>query len=201
MAARPIVGLTGGIGAGKSTVAAILAELGARVIDADRIGHEVYRPGTEGHRRVAEAFGPGVVAADGTIDRRALGAVVFADPGARARLNAIVHPLLAAEVARRIAAARAEGFTAPIVVEAAILLEAGWQSLVDRIWVVSTAPENAIARVMASRDLTRAEVERRLGAQMPDAERRGLADVVIENDRTPAALRTEVEKAWRTLFD
>jgi dephospho-CoA kinase len=201
MAARPIVGLTGGIGAGKSTVAAILAELGARVIDADRIGHEVYRPGTEGHRRVVAAFGPGVVAADGTIDRRALGAIVFADPAARTRLNAIVHPLLAAEVGRRLAAARAEGFTAPIVVEAAILLEAGWQSLVDRIWVVSTARENAIARVMASRELTRAEVERRLDAQMPDAERRRLADVVIENDGTPAALRAEVEKAWRTLAD
>jgi dephospho-CoA kinase len=201
MAARPIVGLTGGIGAGKSTVAAILAELGARVIDADRIGHEVYRPGTEGHRRVVATFGSGVVAPDGTIDRRALGAIVFADPEVRARLNAIVHPLLAAEVGRRIAAARAEQVAAPIVIEAAILLEAGWRSLVERIWVVSTSREHAIARVMASRELTRAEVERRLDAQMPDAERRRVADVVIENDGTPAALRAEVEKAWRTLFD
>src|SRR4029077_4970919 len=95
----PIVGLTGGIGSGKSTVAAILAELGARVIDADRIGHDVYRPGTTGFARVCEAFGRGVGAADGTIDRRALGAIVFADPAARAKLNAIVHPLIAAELA------------------------------------------------------------------------------------------------------
>ena len=201
MAEPPIVGLTGGIGAGKSTVAAILSELGARVIDADRIGHEVYRPGTEGHRRVVAAFGPGVVAPDGTIDRRALGAIVFADPAALARLNAIVHPLLAAEVGRRIAAARADGGGAPIVIEAAILLEAGWQPLVDRIWVVSTAREQAIARVVASRGLTRAEVERRLDAQMPDAKRCSAADVVIRNDGPPAALRAEVEKAWRTLFD
>jgi len=201
MAEPPIVGLTGGIGAGKSTVAAILSELGARVIDADRIGHEVYRPGTDGHRRVVATFGPNVVAADGTIDRRALGAIVFADPAALARLNAIVHPLLAAEVVRRIATARADGTGAPIVVEAAILLEAGWQPLVDRIWVVSTEREHAIARVVASRGLTRAEVERRLDAQMPDAKRCSAADVVVRNDGPPAALRAEVEKAWRTLFD
>src|SRR5439155_8635090 len=116
--AAPIVGLTGGIGAGKSTVAAILAELGARVIDADRIGHEVYGPGTEGHASVVQAFGPRVVAPDGTIDRRALGAIVFHDPGALARLNAIVHPLIAAEIQRRVAAVRAEPGAPPIVIEA-----------------------------------------------------------------------------------
>src|SRR5512145_1043887 len=121
--AAPIVGLTGGIGAGKSTVAAILAELGARVIDADRIGHEVYRPGSEGFRRVVGAFGPGIVAADGTIDRRALGAIVFGDPAALARLNALVHPLIAEELSRRIAEARAGGDAGPIVIEAAVLLE------------------------------------------------------------------------------
>jgi len=106
--AAPVIGLTGGIGSGKSTVADMLAELGARVIDADRIGHEVYRPGTEGHASVVAAFGPGVVAPDGTIDRRALGSIVFRDPEALARLNALVHPLIAAEVQRRVVAARAE---------------------------------------------------------------------------------------------
>ena len=195
----PIIGLTGGIGAGKSMAAAFLTELGARVIDADRIGHEVYRPGSEGFARVVEAFGPGVVGADGAIDRRALGALVFADPAARARLNALVHPLIAAEVGRRIAAARAEGFDGPLVVEAAVLLEAGWRPLVDRLWVVSTQREHAIARVMAARGLTREEVERRLDAQTSDAERRRHADLVIENDGSPAALRAAVEAAWRTL--
>src|SRR6266852_1918680 len=195
----PVVGLTGGIGAGKSTVASHLAELGAKVIDADRIGHQAYRPGSEGFARVVEAFGPGVVGADGAIDRRALGALVFADPAARARLNALVHPLIAAEVGRRIAAARAEGFARPLVVEAAILLEAGWSPLVDRVWVVSTRRENAIARVMAARGMTRAEVERRLDAQMSDAERRRHADLVLENDGSPAALRAAVEAAWRSL--
>jgi len=195
----PIIGLTGGIGAGKSMAAAFLTELGARVIDADRIGHEAYRPGSEGFARVVETFGPGVVGADGAIDRRALGALVFADPAARARLNALVHPVIAAEVGRRIAAARAEGFDGPLVVEAAVLLEAGWRPLVDWVWVVSTRREHAVARIMAARGLTSEEVERRLDAQTSDAERRRHADLVIENDGSPAALRAAVEAAWRTL--
>jgi dephospho-CoA kinase len=195
----PVIGLTGGIGAGKTAVAQLLATLGARVIDADRIGHEVYRPGSEGFRRVVEAFGPGIVGADGAIDRPALARVVFSDSQALARLNAIVHPLIAAELARRIAATRAAGHAGPVVIEAAVLLEAGWQRIVDRVWVVSASRENAIARVMASRGLSRADVERRLDAQMPDEERRGLADLVIENDGSPDALRAKVEDAWQTL--
>lgn len=193
--AAPVIGLSGGIGSGKSTVAGILAELGAHVIDADRIGHQVYRPGTDGFRRVVEEFGPGIVGADGTIDRPALGRIVFADPAALGRLNAIVHPLIVEELARRVAAAR-EG-EKPIVVEAAILAEAGWRSLFDRLWVVSVRPETAIARVVASRGLIRADVERRIAAQMPDAERRRLADVVIENEGDVAGLRARVEDAWK----
>jgi dephospho-CoA kinase len=197
---RPLViGLTGGIGSGKSTVAAILAELGAHVVDADRVGHDVYRPGTEGFRRVVEAFGPGVVAADGSIDRRALGAIVFADEAALARLNAVVHPLIGEELRRRVAAALDDGSGRPIVIEAAILLEAGWRSMMDRLWVVSVDRETAIARVAGSRGLTRREIERRIDTQMADEERRRLADRVIENRGTPAALRAEVERAWREL--
>jgi dephospho-CoA kinase len=199
MAAPPTIGLTGGIGSGKSTVAALLAERGARVIDADRIGHEVYRPGSEAFTRVVDAFGREIVAPDGTIDRPALGAIVFRDPAALARLNAIVHPLIAAEAARRITAARADGFTGPVVIEAAVLLEAGWRPLVDRLWVVSVRPETAIERVAASRGLSRDEVARRLAAQLPDAERRRAADLVIDNDGSPAELRAKVEEAWRTL--
>ncbi len=197
MAKPVVIGLTGGIGSGKTTVAGMLGELGARVIDADKIGHEVYRPGSEGFRRVVEAFGPGVVAPDGTIDRRALGTVVFADAAARARLDALVHPLIAEEIGRRVAGAGAEGGAAPIVIEAAILIEAGWRSLVDRLWVVSVDREIATARLLASRPLTPPEVQRRIAAQMPDEERRRLADVVIENRGTPAVLRTHVERAWR----
>lgn len=194
----PVIGLTGGIGSGKSTVAAMLAELGAHVIDADKVGHEIYRPGTEGFRRVVEAFGPGVVAADGTIDRAKLGARVFGEPAELARLNALVHPLIGDEIRRRMQAARAEAGDRPIVVEAAIMLEAGWRFF-DQIWVVIVRRATAIARVTASRGLSRADCERRIDAQMSDAERREVADVVIENDGTLAELRARVEAAWRRL--
>ncbi len=198
MAARPVIGLTGGIGTGKSTAAAILADLGAHVIDADKVGHAVYLPGTAGFRAVVDAFGPDVVAADGTIDRRRLGARVFGDPAALARLNAIVHPLIAGEIRDRLLAAQAEPARTPIVVEAAILMEAGW-GFFDEVWAIVTEREAAIARVCASRGLTRDEVERRIDAQMPAAERRRRAHRVIENDGTPAALRAQVEAAWRAV--
>ena len=198
MAGSPVVGLTGGIGSGKSTVAAILGELGAHVIDADRIGHEVYRPGTEGFRRVVETFGSRVVGSDGTIDRKALGAIVFGAPAELARLNALVHPLIGEDIRRRITAALAAGDGRPIVVEAAIMLEAGWRFF-DRVWLVATTPELAIARVVASRGLDVEAVRARMAAQLPEVERRRLADLVIENDGTPQVLRERVEDAWRGL--
>ena len=198
MATAPVIGLTGGIGAGKSTVAAILAELGAIVIDADKVGHDIYRPDTEGFRLIVEAFGPEVVGVDGTIDRRRLGARVFSDPVELRRLNALVHPLIGDEIRRRMQAALADGRGRPIVVEAAIMLEAGWRFF-DRIWVVIVRREVAIARVSASRGLDPQEVERRIDAQISNEERRRVADVVIENEGTPVELRSQVEKAWHAL--
>jgi dephospho-CoA kinase len=195
MAARPVIGLTGGIGSGKSTVAAMLADLGADIIDTDKVGHEVYRPGTEGFRQVTAAFGPGVIAADGTIDRRALAARVFADAEALKRLNAIVHPLIGAAVRDWLVRVQAEPRTTPIVVEAPVLMEAGWRFF-DEVWVVIVAPETALARVTASRDITADEVRRRLDAQLSNAERRRLADRVIENDGTLDELRAKVRAAW-----
>ena len=192
-----MIGLTGGIGSGKSTVSAMLADLGARVVDADKIGHFVYRPGSDGFGAVVDAFGPGVVAADGTIDRAKLGAIVFGDPAARARLNAIVHPLIGQELAARLAAARDDGYDGPVVVEAAVLIEAGWRPLVDKLWVVSIDREKAIDRVVASRGVSRAEVERRMDTQLPDAARRREADLVIDNSDGLDALRKQVEAAWR----
>jgi dephospho-CoA kinase len=196
--AAALIGLTGGIGSGKSTVAGMLAERGAYVIDADRVGHDVYRPGSEGFRRVQEAFGAAVVAADGTIDRRVLGARVFDDGQALARLNALLHPLIGEELRDRITAAVAEDPDRPVVVEAAIMLEAGWRFF-ERIWVVVVNRETAIARVTSSRGLTREEVERRIDAQMTNEERRRRADLVIENDGSIEALRAQVALAWRGL--
>jgi dephospho-CoA kinase len=198
MAARPVIGLTGGIGSGKSTVAAMLAELGADVIDTDKVGHDVYRPGTDGFRQVTEAFGQDVVGEDGTIDRRALAAKVFADPAALRRLNAIVHPLIGIAVRDWLVRARAAPGSSPIVVEAPVLMEAGWRFF-DEVWVVIVKPETAIARVTASRTMTADEVRRRLDAQLTNAERVKLADRVIENDGTLDDLRERVRDAWRAV--
>jgi dephospho-CoA kinase len=197
MAVR-LVGLTGGIGSGKSTVAEMLAAHGALVIAADRVGHEIYAPGSEGFARVVAAFGDDVVGADGAIDRGMLGRRVFADAAALARLNAIAHPLIREELERRVAAALAADATRPVVVEAAIMLEAGWRFF-ERIWVVIVSRETAVARVTASRGLSREEVERRIDAQMSNEERRRVADLVIENDGDLAALRAQVEMAWASL--
>ncbi len=196
--ARPVIGLTGGIGSGKSTVAKMLAELGADVIDTDKVGHDVYRPGTDGFRQVTAAFGPDIVAPGGAIDRRALAAKVFADPDALARLNAIVHPLIGLAVRDWLQRAQAEPATTPIVVEAPVLMEAGWRFF-DEIWVVVVEPETAVARVTGSRDMTADEVRRRIAAQMSNAERERLADRVIRNDGDLAELRAQVEAAWRAV--
>jgi dephospho-CoA kinase len=196
--ARPVIGLTGGIGSGKSTVAAMLAELGAEVIDTDKVGHAVYRPGTEGFRQVVAAFGPDVVAPDGTIDRRALAGRVFADPAALQRLNAIVHPLIGLAVRDWLVQAQARPMTTPVVVEAPVLMEAGWRFF-DEVWVVVVEPETAVARVTASRSMTADDVRRRIAAQMSNAERERLADRVIRNDGDLAALRARVEAAWRAV--
>jgi len=194
-----IIGLTGGIGSGKSVVGTMLAELGARVIDTDKIGHRVYAPGSEGFRRIVEAFGRGVVAADGTIDRKKLGAIVFADAERRVALNAIVHPLIFGEIMREIGECRHGGFTGPIVLEAPILVEAKGTGLVDQIWVVTAPPEVIRKRLAESRAMTRAEIDARVAAQLDDEERRRHADVVLENSGDLAGLRKVVEAAWRTV--
>ena len=192
-----ILGLTGGIGSGKSTASQILAELGAVVIDADRVGHDAYRPGSAGWNRVVAQFGRDVLAADGTIDRKRLGAIVFADPVQLARLNAIVHPLIRDAIGARIAAERAAGHAPAIVVEAALLVEANWDALVDEVWLV-TADRTAVeARLMAQRGLDPGAIAARVRAQIDDSERAARADVIIDNSGSPDALRTRLTTLWR----
>jgi dephospho-CoA kinase len=190
------IGLTGGIGSGKTTVADILETLGARVIHADTIGHEVYRPHTEGWQRVTEAFGRSILAPDGTIDRKKLGAVVFSDAPARARLNGIVHPLIAAEIRRRIEAYRAAGSVEAIVVEAAVLIEANWLPLVDEVWLVVAEREAVIDRLATQRSLPPEEVDMRVSAQLSDAERQRYAHVIIRNTGSMEDLREQVRALW-----
>ncbi len=190
------IGLTGGIGSGKSTVAAILEDLGATVIHADTVGHDVYRPHTDGWRRVIEAFGTDILAPDQSIDRKKLGSLVFADARARARLNAIVHPLIAAEIRQRIAACREAGDVQPIVVEAAVLIEANWLGLVDEVWLVTADREAVVDRLGKQRKLAPDEVAMRIGAQLGDIERQQYAHVIIRNTGSIAELRAQVRALW-----
>ncbi len=190
------IGLTGGIGSGKSTVSQILAGLGAFVIDADKVGHEIYLPGKEAWRQVTETFGRDILAADQTIDRKKLGAIVFGSDEARKQLNAIVHPLMFKDIERRIKAKRAEGFTQPIVVEAAILIEANWLPLVDEVWVVVTGKNAVIERVAAQRGLSAKDTEARITSQLSDAERLQHANLVIANDGSPEDLHKTIAAAW-----
>lgn len=190
-----VVGLIGGIGSGKSEASKILASMGAEVIDADKVGHAIYEPDTEGFRGVVEAFGEEVVGGDGKIDRKKLGARVFSEPGQLERLNGIVHPLIRGEIERRLEALRG-GSTELAVVEAAILLEAGWRPLVDEVWVVSASIETVRQRLAAGRGMSADEVDARVAKQMPDVERRQAADVVIENDGTPEDLRACLTRLW-----
>jgi dephospho-CoA kinase len=136
------------------------------------------------------------VGSDGEIDRKSLGAIVFADPARLEELNRIVHPLIRAEVERRVAAARSEGDVPGIVVEAAILLEAGWRDLVDEVWVVSAGRDLVVGRLEAQRGLSPADVQARIARQMADEERRRAADVVVENDGSLDDLRDRIGRLW-----
>src|SRR5712692_3880756 len=151
---KPItIGLTGGIGSGKSAAAKILAELGAPAIDADKVGHEIYQPGAPAYRELIDAFGEEILAPDRTIDRRKLGPIVFADPAALKRLNSIVHPKMFARMREMVDAMRTGGERKPIVIEAAILIEANWQPLFNEIWLVVASRERVIERVERDRGL------------------------------------------------
>lgn len=193
-----IIGLTGGIASGKSVVSQRLAESGAIVIDADKVGHESYRQGTEAYRAVIEAFGNDVAGPDGEIDRKALGGKVFGDPEARRRLETIVWPAIRASMEERLAELRAHD-TALAVIEAAVLIEAGWVSLVDEVWVVTATPATARRRLGERNGLTGEQAESRLRAQLSNEERRSHADIVIENDGSLEELRRAVDDAWRKL--
>ena len=195
------IGLTGGIGSGKSAASEILADLGATVIDADKVGHEAYAPETRCWQDLVDAFGREIVAPDGAIDRKKLGAIVFSDPLALKKLNSIVHPRIAEDINERIRYLRSRGLDTPIVVEAAVLVEAGWQWLVDEMWVVVTSREQAVDRVMRSRGVSRGDVERRIASQISDAERTAGAACVIRNDGTLADLRAAIEKCWRERYE
>jgi dephospho-CoA kinase len=192
-----VIGLTGGIASGKSTVAEMLRQRGAAVIDADRLGHRVLEPGSEGWHEVVTAFGPEVLAPDGSIDRKRLGALVFANPVARQRLNAISHPRIRAMAEEAIAQLRQAGTVPLAVLDAALLFEAGWDDLCDEVWVVSAPEEVALERLVSRNGLSVAAARERFRAQLPVEEKRARGDVVIENSGTLAELERQVEAVWQ----
>ena len=193
-----VIGLTGGIAAGKSTISQELERLGAVVIDADKVGHEAYTPGSAGWHAVHDGFGDAVVAADGTIDRRALGAIVFGDPAQRDRLQALIWPVMKRMMAERLAALRSEN-VAVAAIEAAVLLEASWQDLTDTLWVVTVPPDVAVERLVARNGLTPEQARERLAAQLSNAERIRDADAVIDNSRPLEQTLAQVHALWSAL--
>ena len=190
------VGLTGGIGAGKSTVARLLAEHGAIVLDADLAARAVVEPGTEGLAEVVEAFGPGVLREDGTLDRAALAALVFADEERRKRLNAIVHPRVRAWMAERDAAAPAGSV---VVQDIPLLVEGGLTGLFQYIVVVDADDETRIRRLVADRGMTEQQARARIAAQAPREQRNAAADRLIDNSGSPAELGSAVAELWLVL--
>lgn len=200
-----VIGLTGGIGTGKSTVAAMLEELGAVVIDSDRIVHELQAPGAPLLREIAAAFGDDVIRPDGSLDRAALGERVFRDEEARRKLNAIVHPAVGLETARRLEAARAAGarlvvLDIPLLFETRLHGSASRANLgVEAVVVVYAPPELQIQRQLDRNGYGREEAERRLAAQIPIDEKRALADHVIDNSGSLAETRRQVEALFEAL--
>jgi dephospho-CoA kinase len=194
-----VIGLTGGIGSGKSTASRLLGELGAEVIDADQVGHRIYLPETPAWREIVEAFGKEVLAADGSIDRRKLGPIVFGDAQALQTLNRITHGKIFAYIQGQIDYMRQYTPDRIVVVEAAILLEAGWRALVEQIWVVVATEEVVIARLQASKRFTAEQVRARLNAQLTNDARMAQADRVIWNNAGFQELRQAVEEAWQSL--
>ena len=189
-----VIGLTGGIGSGKSTVSALLAEKGAVVVDADAIVREVQQPGTPVFEAMVERFGAGIVAGDGSLDRAAVADMVFGDPGALAELNAMVHPAVGAEIARRMETLAATDDV--VVLDVPLLVESKNAYPVAGLLVVDVDPEVAVERLVEHRAMREADVRARMARQASREERLARADRVIDNSGSADDLRDQVDAAW-----
>jgi dephospho-CoA kinase len=190
-----VIGLTGGIGSGKSTVSQYLKELGAVIIDADKVGHEAFQPATEAWREVVATFGRDILTPNGEIDRKKLGAIVFDNPPALTQLNRIMHPKMRDMMKAQIDEYRRRGVAA-VVLEAAILIEANWAPLVDEVWV-TTAPESAVLeRLKKQRGLAEEQTLSRIRSQLSNGERLKHADVVITNEGNLEEVKARVKELW-----
>ena len=193
-----VIGLTGGILTGKSTVSEMLAEKGAVIIDADKIGHEAYQPETTVWQEVVDAFGNDILKGNGEIDRKKLGEIVFNDPEALARLNSIMHPRMHSMIREEIEGLSGEGVDL-VVLEAAVLIEANWTDLVEEVWVTVAPEETAVKRLQNRGGLSEEQARARIRSQLPAEERAKHADVIVDTDCDLAEVRAKVEELWRRL--
>jgi len=193
-----VIGLTGGIGSGKSTVSQFLAELGAVILNADEVGHKALKPDSEGWREVVAAFGRQILTPNGNIDRKKLGEIVFGNPESLSRLNQIMHPRMYDRVKAQLKEYRRQG-TRVVVLEAPLLLEAGWTPLVDEVWV-TTAPKATVLKRLEERNgMSRVESLTRIRSQLSSTERLRHADVVINTDCDLDELKARVKELWQEL--
>ncbi len=190
-----VIGLTGSIGTGKSEAARQLEALGASIISADQVGHEAYTPNTEAWQQVVAAFGDTILGKDGEIDRRKLGEIVFSDPGQLEKLNEIMHPRMARMVADKIKVLRSQGVEV-VVVEAALLFEAGWDTLVEEVWVTDSPEQMVIERLKKRNGLSEEEARKRISSQMDRSERLERSDFVIDNSGDMAGLESAIKELW-----
>ena len=195
-----LIGLTGGIGSGKSEVSRILRELGAEIIDADKVGHEAYVPHSETWEIVVTAFGKGILDSAGEIDRKKLGAIIFKDPEARKKLNNIMHPQMRKMIENRIHELQDQG-NRVAVLDAALLVEAGWFSLVNEVWVTTAPEDQVIQRLQARNGIGKDEVKRRINAQIASQEREKYADVIIDNSGSWADLHQKTHSLWESRIE
>ncbi len=192
-----VIGLTGGIGTGKSEVTRMLEALGAAVINADQVGHEAYRPDSESWKEVVKTFGEQILRPDRDIDRQKLGAIVFADSDQLSKLNQIMHPRMARIVSDQLESLRGQG-TIVVVVEAALLFEAGWDSPVDEVWATDSPVETVIERLQARNGMSAEEVLKRIDSQMDRTERLARSQVVLDNSGSVTSLESAVSSIWES---
>ncbi len=193
-----VIGLTGNIGTGKTAVSQVLAKLGATIIDADKLGHELLEPYTQTWKEVVATFGRDILRPDDKIDRHRLGHIVFSTPKSLKKLNQIMHPRMYRVAEKRIKDLRKQGAKV-VVLEAPLLIEAGWTPLVDRVWV-TTAPEAVVVkRLKTYKGLDEAQILARLQSQLPQEKKARQADVVINTDCNLSELEVKVRKLWQAL--
>lgn len=195
-----IIGLTGGIACGKSTVSYHLRELGARILDADAIAHALMAPGGKLYELYLDRFGEGILQPDATLDRRAIGRIVFSDPAERAWMDSVAHPMVRSTMTRELEEAREYG-TRIAVLDVPLLFEAGWQDFADENWVVAVDEKTQLRRLMKRDACTEEAARGRIRAQMLLEEKIRLADVVIDNGKSVDHTYAQVDKLWKERLD